>query len=46
MTSEDAVWAVRRLLEVLAERDPLVVVIDDLHWAEPGLLDLVEHVAG
>jgi class 3 adenylate cyclase/tetratricopeptide (TPR) repeat protein len=23
----------------------LVVVLDDLHWAEPGLLDLVEHVA-
>ena len=26
-------------------RGPLVVVLDDLHWAEPGLLDLVEHVA-
>ena len=22
-----------------------MVVLDDLHWAEPGLLDLVEHVA-
>ena len=44
MTSEDAVWAVRRFLEVLAERDPLVVVIDDLHWAQPALLDLVEQV--
>jgi class 3 adenylate cyclase/tetratricopeptide (TPR) repeat protein len=45
VTSEDAVWAVRRFLEVLAERDPLVVVIDDLHWAQPALLDLVEQVA-
>ena len=44
VTSEDAVWAVRRFLEVLAERDPLVVVIDDLHWAQPALLDLVEQV--
>jgi class 3 adenylate cyclase/tetratricopeptide (TPR) repeat protein len=43
--AEEAPWAFRRLLELLAERNPLVVVLDDLHWAEPGLLDLVEHVA-
>jgi len=43
--AEESAWAFRRLLEVLAERGPLVVVLDDLHWAEPGLLDLVEHVA-
>ena len=24
---------------------PLVVVLDDLHWGEPLLLDLVEHLA-
>ena len=28
-----------------AER-PLVVVFDDIHWAEPTLLDLLEYVAG
>src|SRR5215211_2953024 len=44
VTSEDAVWAVRRFLEVLADRHPLVVVIDDLHWAQPALLDLIEQV--
>jgi class 3 adenylate cyclase len=43
--AEEAAWAFRRLLETLAGREPLVVVFDDLHWAEPGLLDLVEHVA-
>ena len=43
--AEEAAWAFRRLLELLARRGPLVVVFDDLHWAEPGLLDLVEHVA-
>jgi class 3 adenylate cyclase/tetratricopeptide (TPR) repeat protein len=43
--AEEAAWAFRRLLELLAARTPLVVVLDDLHWAEPGLLDLVEHVA-
>ncbi|HEV3496410.1 MAG TPA: adenylate/guanylate cyclase domain-containing protein, partial [Actinomycetes bacterium] len=43
--AEEAAWAFRRLLELLAERGPLVVVLDDLHWAELGLLGLVEHVA-
>ena len=41
---EEVPWAVRRLLEALARRRPLVVVLDDLHWAEPALLDLVEHL--
>lgn len=38
-------WAVARLLEQAARRRPVVVVLEDLHWAEPPLLDLVEHVA-
>jgi predicted ATPase len=37
--------AFRRLLETRAEERPQVVVIDDLQWAEPVFLDLVEHVA-
>ena len=37
-------WAVRRLLEAQAAERPLVVVLDDVHWAEPTLLDLVEHL--
>lgn len=36
--------AVRRVLELLAGERPLVVVIEDLHWAEPTLLDLVEYL--
>jgi class 3 adenylate cyclase/tetratricopeptide (TPR) repeat protein len=39
-------WAVRRLLEVLAEDEPLVVVIDDVHWAETTFLDLLQYLAG
>ena len=42
---EEIPWAFRTLLEVLAAERPLVVVLDDLQWAEPGLLDLVDHVA-
>ncbi len=37
-------WAVRRFLEALASRGPLVVVVEDAHWAEPTLLDLVEYL--
>ena len=37
--------AFRRLLEARASKRPQVVVIDDLQWAEPVFVDLVEHVA-
>jgi class 3 adenylate cyclase/tetratricopeptide (TPR) repeat protein len=42
---EEGFWGVRHLLEALARQQPLVVVFDDLNWAEPTLLDLVEHIA-
>jgi class 3 adenylate cyclase/tetratricopeptide (TPR) repeat protein len=44
-SSDEIPRAVRSFLESLARERPLVVVLDDLQWAEPGLLDLVEHVA-
>jgi class 3 adenylate cyclase/tetratricopeptide (TPR) repeat protein len=42
---EDTFRAVRLLLETFARARPLIVVLDDLHWAEPTLLDLVDHIA-
>jgi class 3 adenylate cyclase len=42
---EETFWAVRRLVETTAAAQPLVVVIDDIQWAEPLLLDLIEHLA-
>ncbi len=42
---EEGSRAVRRLFETLARRRPLVVLFDDIHWAETAFLDLVEHVA-
>jgi AAA ATPase domain/Adenylate and Guanylate cyclase catalytic domain len=36
--------AVRRQLEALAGERPVVVLVDDLHWAEPLLLDLVGYL--
>jgi class 3 adenylate cyclase/tetratricopeptide (TPR) repeat protein len=41
---EETHWAVRKLFEALATPRPLVAVFDDIHWAEPALLDLIEHV--
>jgi predicted ATPase/class 3 adenylate cyclase len=43
--SEETFWAVRKLFEAISHTTPLVVVFDDLHWAEPTFLDLVEHIA-
>ncbi|MGB2953726.1 MAG: AAA family ATPase [Gaiellaceae bacterium] len=37
-----AAW--RRFLEALAEQRPLVLVFEDLHWADDGLLDFVDHL--
>jgi class 3 adenylate cyclase len=42
---EDVPWAMRLFLERLARQQPLILVVDDLHWAEPGLLDVLEHIA-
>jgi class 3 adenylate cyclase len=38
-------WLFRRLCEALARVQPLLLVFDDLHWAEPTFLELVEHLA-
>ncbi len=34
-----------RLLRSLAAQRPVVVVLEDIHWAQPGLLELIEDVA-
>jgi tetratricopeptide (TPR) repeat protein len=43
-TLEEGFWAARRFLETLAWRRPVVAVFDDVHWAEPGFLDLVAYL--
>jgi class 3 adenylate cyclase/tetratricopeptide (TPR) repeat protein len=42
---EDLFEAWRRFLERMAARYPLVLVLEDIHWADDGLLDFVEHAA-
>ena len=39
---EETAWAARRLLAGLAHDRPLLIVLDDVHWAAPAFLDLVE----
>src|SRR5215211_9128319 len=41
---EETFWAARKLLERMAARRPLVVVFEDIHWAELTFLDLIEHL--
>ena len=38
-------WLFRRFCEASARERPLVLVFDDVHWAEPTFLELVEHLA-
>ncbi len=42
---DEIAWGFRKLFEALAATRPLIVVFDDIHWAEPTLLDLIEYVA-
>ena len=44
-SGEETSWAFRHLFEALARERPLVLVVDDIHWAETTLLDLLEDVA-
>jgi len=41
---DEAFAAWRRFLEALAEQRPLVLVFEDLHWADDSLLDFVDHL--
>jgi tetratricopeptide (TPR) repeat protein len=38
-------WLFRQFCEAQAREKPLILVFDDLHWAEPTFLELVEHLA-
>jgi class 3 adenylate cyclase len=44
-TREELFDAWRRFLERMASRYPLVLVLEDIHWADAGLLDFVDHLA-
>jgi class 3 adenylate cyclase len=43
--AEETAWAIRRFLEILATDRPVIAVWEDVHWAEPALLDAIDHIA-
>ena len=43
-TPEEIAWGARKLFEAMARMNPLLVVFDDIHWAGPTFLDLIEYV--
>jgi class 3 adenylate cyclase/tetratricopeptide (TPR) repeat protein len=45
VTRAEAFGAWQRFFELLADDRPLVLVLEDLHWADDGTLDFVEHLA-
>jgi class 3 adenylate cyclase/tetratricopeptide (TPR) repeat protein len=44
--SQETFWAFRRLCETLARDRPLVLTFEDVHWAEPTFVDLLDYVTG
>jgi class 3 adenylate cyclase/tetratricopeptide (TPR) repeat protein len=38
-------WAMRALVERLSSKGPVVLVLDDIHWAEPTFVEIVERLA-
>ncbi len=37
-------FAARRFVELLAEREPLLLVFEDLHWADDALLEVIDYL--
>ena len=44
VTSREVFGAAQSLLAAVAREQPVVVVFDDVHWAEPTFLDLIEYL--
>ncbi len=44
-SGQEIAWAARAWADLLAEVQPLVLVFEDIHWAEEPLLELIEHLA-
>jgi class 3 adenylate cyclase/tetratricopeptide (TPR) repeat protein len=37
-------WGIRRMLQLLASQEPTALILEDLHWAEPTLLELIAYI--
>ncbi len=43
---QETYWAARKFAEKMAAGHPLVILFDDIHWAETTMLELIEHLVG
>jgi class 3 adenylate cyclase/tetratricopeptide (TPR) repeat protein len=43
---QETYWAATKFAEAVARHRPLVIVFDDIHWAETTMLELIAHLAG
>jgi class 3 adenylate cyclase/tetratricopeptide (TPR) repeat protein len=44
-SQQEIAWAGREWAQRLAQEQPLVLVFEDIHWAEEPLLELIEHLS-
>jgi class 3 adenylate cyclase/tetratricopeptide (TPR) repeat protein len=44
-SAQEISWATRELIESIADVQPLVLLFEDIHWAEEPLLEVIEHIA-
>ncbi|MGZ8695193.1 MAG: AAA family ATPase, partial [Gaiellaceae bacterium] len=44
-SQQEIAWAAREWAERMAGPQPLILVFEDIHWAEEPLLELIEHLA-
>ena len=43
---EELFWGARKVFEAIGRPGPLVVLFEDIHWAEAMFLELVQHLVG
>ena len=44
-SSQEIAWAASEVMHGIADVQPLILLFEDIHWAEAPLLDLIEHLA-
>ena len=44
-SQQEIAWAAREWAQRLGQEQPLVLIFEDIHWAEEPLLELIEHLA-
>jgi class 3 adenylate cyclase/tetratricopeptide (TPR) repeat protein len=43
-SQQEIAWAAREWAQLMAQTQPLILVFEDIHWAEEALLELIEHM--